>query len=134
MRVIRSLVAVGAVAAAMVGTAAVADAAVSTPWRITYGASVAAGTIAWSDGRSATVSGTLHAVSDNRFVSTWGINGTDSSEVQTTATVPGIDWAISDVHTINKPGGVQVLYIHLSDQYNHDFGQLRCTRAGCVHQ
>ncbi|UOZ07822.1 hypothetical protein [Amycolatopsis sp. WQ 127309] len=134
MRVIRSVVAAAAVVAAMFGSAAVADAAVTTPWRIEYGASVAAGTIGWSDGRSATVSGTIHAVSGYREVCVWGVNGTSTSPVECDATFPGVDPSFSEVLTINKVGGVQVIYIHLSDQYDHDFGQLRCTRAGCVHQ
>ncbi|MFI5591476.1 hypothetical protein ACIA5G_40945 [Amycolatopsis sp. NPDC051758] len=132
MRVIRSLVAMGAVAAAMFGATGVADAATTTAWRIEYGASVTAGTISWTDGRSASVDGNVHAVSGYRETCVWGVNGTSTTEVACYGANPGKDHPFYHLLTINKVGGVQLIHISFYDEFNHKLGQRGCTRSGCV--
>jgi hypothetical protein len=134
MRVIRSLVAMGAVAAAMFGAAGVADAATTTAWRIEYGASVTAGTISWTDGRSASVAGNVHAVSGYRETCVWGVNGTASTDPACYGANPGKDHPFNHVLTIDKVGGVQLIHISFYDNFQHKLGQLRCTRSGCVNE
>lgn len=133
MRIFRALLTTAAVAGTLLGTTVTADAAVTTPWRMTYGATLAAGSISWGDGRSATVSGSLHAVSGTREVCSWGVNGTDTSPVKCTRAVAGTNATISHGHTIDKVGGVQLIYINLSAGTT-DLHQLACTRSGCTQQ
>jgi hypothetical protein len=131
---IRNFLLAAAVAGGTVlaGTTA-AEATTTTHWQLVYGASKAVGTIVWGDGRSATVSGTVHAVSGFRQVCFWGVNGsTSTDETPCWGTFPGVDTPFSDSLTINVPGGVQTIYLNFSDQYHHEYDQQRCTRSGCV--
>ncbi|SEF27452.1 hypothetical protein SAMN05421837_103860 [Amycolatopsis pretoriensis] len=133
MRVLRALLATVAVAGTLLTATTAAEAATTTHWQLTYGASKAVGTIAWGDGRTAGVSGTIHAVSGFRQVCFWGINGgTSTPDTPCWATFPGVDTPFSDSLTINVPGGVNTIYLNFSDQYHHEFDQQRCTRSGCV--
>lgn len=132
MRILKSLVAAGLVVGGLAAGAASADAASTTSWRIEYGASVTAGTISWTDGRSATVSGTVHAVSGYRETCVWGVNGTSSTDVACYGANPGKDHPFTHGLTIDKVGGVQLIHISFYDANNHKLGQRGCTRTGCV--
>ncbi|MGW3994100.1 hypothetical protein [Amycolatopsis sp. NPDC004772] len=132
MRILRSLVATAAVAGALLGASAPAEAASTTNWRIEYGASVTAGTISWTDGRSASVDGTVHAVSGYRETCVWGVNGTSTTAVACYGANPGKDHPFYHGLTIDKVGGVQLIHISFYDADNHKLGQRGCTRNGCV--
>ncbi|MGW4520034.1 hypothetical protein [Amycolatopsis sp. NPDC004378] len=132
MRIFKTVLATGLVVGGLAAGATAADAATTTSWRIEYTATVAAGTISWGDGRSATVTGSLHAGGGVREVCSWGVNGTDASPVKCTTAAAGTNAPISHGHTIDKVGGVQLIHISLYDGSNHKLGQRGCTRTGCV--
>jgi hypothetical protein len=100
---------------------------------MTFGASKTTATITWTGGRTVYVSGAIHAVSGQRRVCYWGVNGsTDSgnAKCQTAEAGQTVTWH-DDPLTIDLPGGVQKIYaIMYIDGYN-PVHQVWCTRSTC---
>jgi hypothetical protein len=114
--------------------AAPAQAAVNRPYSMAYGASTAAGTIHFTDGRSATVNGVVHAVSTAKYVCAIGYNGSRTSVpgCSNVAYPGGANIGYSIPLTIDVAGGVQTVYVYLYDNPSgNDVTGVRCTRSSC---
>ncbi|MFJ3842334.1 hypothetical protein ACWGHM_30340 [Streptomyces sp. NPDC054904] len=104
---------------AAIGFAAPAQAApVSIPYSFAYGASVANGTVSFTDGYTASVSGVVHAGSGRREVCATGWNGTVASEEVCSpwAYAGGANQPWSDSMRIPLRGGVIEVIIVMYDE------------------
>ncbi|MFJ8085262.1 hypothetical protein ACIQ6Y_32180 [Streptomyces sp. NPDC096205] len=121
---------------AAIGFAAPAQAApVSMPYGFAYGNSTATGTINFSDGYTASVSGVVHAASGRRQVCATGFNG----DVVSDPPVLCSPWAYAGGQNpswggplqIARPGGVLEVYILMYDENDTRLAGVVCTRRGC---
>ena len=80
---------VAALVAAVGFTATPASAAVDRPFSMAYGASTTSGTVHFTDGRSASVGGAVHAVTTPKYVCASGANGNLSDYGCGPITYPG---------------------------------------------
>ncbi|MEU3723227.1 hypothetical protein [Streptomyces sp. NPDC031705] len=120
-----------------IGFAAPAQAAVNDvdmPFGMAYGNSTTAGTIHFTDGYTATVSGAVHAASGYRRVCAYGANGDARSGLICSpyAQAGGADQPLSGSLRIAVPGGVQRVYITMYDGSNARLAEEFCTRNGCT--
>ncbi|MER7708066.1 hypothetical protein ABTX81_34905 [Kitasatospora sp. NPDC097605] len=135
----KPLMAMAAAAFAVVGFAAPAQATVNDvnmSFGMAYGNSTTSGTIHFTDGYTATVSGAVHAASGARQVCVQGVNGGAQTGVVCS------DWAYAG--EANQPlgaslriavaGGVQRVYIWMNDEAGALLAQEFCTRNGCTRQ
>lgn len=120
---------------AAIGFAAPAQAApVSKPYSFAYGASTATGTVNFTDGYTASVSGVVHAASDRRQVCAVGFNGdVAADEVPcspwTYANGPNQPWGGS--MRIPLRGGVVQVVILMYDGDDKPLDGVICSRGGC---
>lgn len=121
---------------ASIGFAAPAQAApVPMPFGFSYGNSTATGTINFTDGYTASVSGVLHAASTPRQLCAQGMNGSVSSGRPLCS-----DWVygegsnatLSGSLRIPISGGVQQVTIKMLGTYNELLAWVVCTRGGCT--
>jgi hypothetical protein len=132
------MVMAAAVVAAIGLTAAPAQAAtgdVNMPFGMAYGASTTSGTIHFTTGYSATVTGAVHAVSTEKFVCANGSNGAflDEGSCSNFAVPGGPNVAYTINLRIPHPGGVQTVYIGLADDISGTvLAEEHCTRNGCT--
>jgi hypothetical protein len=119
---------------AAIGFAAPAQASVDMPFGMAYGNSTTSGTIHFTDGYSASVSGAVHAASGSRMVCAWGANG----DVETAAFCSpwayagGPNQSFSGSLSIALSGGVQRVYIAMYDENINPLAEEFCTRSGCT--
>ncbi len=122
---------------ASIGFAAPAQAApVSKPYSFAYGNSTATGTVSFTDGYTASVSGVVHAASGRREVCAVGFNGDVAADQ-----VPCSPWAYaggpnqpwSGSMRIPLPGGVTRVVILMYDENDNPMDGVVCTRGGCSH-
>ncbi|MGP3691273.1 hypothetical protein ACTVZO_42555 [Streptomyces sp. IBSNAI002] len=120
---------------ASIGFAAPAQAApVSVPFNFAYGNSTAAGTINFTDGYTASVSGVVHAASGGRQVCATGFNGdvvSDTTRCSPWAYAGGPNQPWSGSLRIPRPGGVVEVYILMYDENDTMLAGVVCTRRGC---
>jgi hypothetical protein len=120
---------------ASIGFAAPAQAAVSMPYSFAYGNSTASGTINFTDGYTASVSGVVHAASGQRQVCATGFNG----DVVSDPPVRCSPWAYAGGPNptwggplaISRPGGVVEVYLLMYDETDTARAGVVCTRGGC---
>lgn len=109
--------------------------AVDKPFGMAYGNSTTSGTIHFTDGRSASVSGTVHAASGGRYACTYGVNGNTESDhyCSETAYANGTN-NVPLIATLTIPvtGGVQRVYVTMYNEYYEPVSRLFCTRIGCT--
>lgn len=122
---------------AAIGFAAPAQATVNSVDRsfsLIYGNSTASGTIHFTDGYSASVSGTVHAASGSRMVCAWGENGkaTTSAICSPWASAGGPNQSFSGSLQIALSGGVQTVYVAMYDENVNPLTEKSCTRTGCT--
>jgi hypothetical protein len=120
-----------------IGFAAPAQATVNTvdmPFGMAYGNSTTTGTIHFTDGYTASVSGTVHAASGGRRVCAYGVNGSTTSGLICSpyAYAGGPNTTLIGPLTISKPGGVVGVYITMYDENNSGLAREYCTRSGCT--
>jgi hypothetical protein len=125
-----------ATAVAAIGLAAApANAAgpVDVPFRITYGASVSAGTVHFTVGSSASVTGTVHATSTEKQVCAEGFNGTIETGLLCSnyASPGGSNVGFTFPFTISARGGVNSIAILMFDADVNVTGSVVCDRSGC---
>lgn len=122
-----------------IGFAAPAQATVNDvdmPFGMAYGNSTTTGTIHFTDGYSASVSGTVHAASGARRVCAYGVNGSATSGLICSpyAYAGGPNQPLSGSLRIALPGGVQRVYITMYNENNAALAQEFCTRNGCTRE
>jgi hypothetical protein len=122
---------------AIIGFAAPAQAtvtAVDMPFGMAYGNSTTSGTVHFTDGYSATVSGVVHAASGERQICAYGVNGTLQSEFRCSnfAAAGGPNQSFSLPLSIPAPGGVQRVDITMWDRPGTLLAREFCTRNGCT--
>ncbi len=122
---------------AAIGSTAPAQATVTSvdmPFGMNYGNSTTSGTIHFTDGYSASVSGAVHAASGSRMVCAWGANGdvTTTAICSPWANVGGPNRAFSGSLQIALSGGVQRVYIAMYDENVTPLAEEFCTRSGCT--
>ncbi|MFF8381652.1 hypothetical protein ACF07V_36790 [Streptomyces sp. NPDC015661] len=122
---------------AAIGFAAPAQATVNSvdrPYSLIYGNSTASGTIHFTDGYSASVSGVVHAASGARMVCAWGENGnvTTGAICSPWAYAGGPNQSFSGSLQIALPGGVQGVYIAMYDENVNPLTEKFCTRNSCT--
>ncbi|MDA5279914.1 hypothetical protein [Streptomyces sp. Isolate_45] len=107
---------------------------VDMPFGMAYGNSTTSGTIHFTDGYSASVSGTVHRASGLRQVCAHGVNGNWRTEDKCSpyATAGEPDQTIRGTMTLDVPGGVQRVYITMYDGNNVELAKEFCTRIGCT--
>ncbi|MEU0404095.1 hypothetical protein ABZ318_28475 [Streptomyces sp. NPDC006197] len=120
-----------------IGFAAPAQAtanSVDRPFSMNYGNSTTSGTIHFTDGYSASVSGAVHAASGSRMVCAWGANGdvTTGAICSPWANAGGPNQAFSGSLQIALSGGVQRVYIAMYDENVTPLAEEFCTRNGCT--
>jgi hypothetical protein len=133
----KSAAAAAAVVAVVGLTAAPAIAAgtVNVPFSMAYGASISTGTISFTAGYSATVTGAVHAVSTPKYVCGGGSNGSIETDnlCSGTAYPGGPNVGFSFPFRIAVSGGVQTVNIALTDADSQTIVASReCTRKGCI--
>jgi hypothetical protein len=110
---------------------------VNMPFGMAYGNSTTVGSVHFTNGYSASVSGTLHAGSGKRYVCAFGTNGSQSTGYRCS------QWVYADGSTqplnltslsIPLPGGVQRVYILMRDGNERTVAQEFCTRNGCTRE
>ncbi|MFE9674505.1 hypothetical protein ACFYO5_10325 [Streptomyces sp. NPDC006259] len=120
---------------ASIGFTASAQAApVPMPFGFAYGNSTATGTINFTDGYTASVSGVVHAASGRRKVCATGFNGdvvSDTASCSPWAYAGGPNQPWSGSLRIPRPGGVVEVYILMYDENNTMLAGVVCTRSGC---
>ncbi|MFM9442782.1 hypothetical protein [Streptomyces acidiscabies] len=120
---------------ASIGFAAPAQAApVSRPFSMPYGNSTVAGTIHFTDGYTASVSGVVHAASGGRQVCATGFNGdvvSDDTSCSPWAYAGGPNQSWSGSLRIPRPGGVVEVYILMYDENVDLLAATVCTRSSC---
>jgi len=106
---------------------------VDRPFDLAYGNSTAAGTIHFTDGYTATVSGNVHAASGFRRICAYGVNGSASSGLICSpyAQAGGPNQPLSGSLRIAVSGGVQRVYITMYDENTTRLTEKSCTRTGC---
>ncbi|MFH8609976.1 hypothetical protein ACH4D5_21100 [Streptomyces sp. NPDC018029] len=125
---------------AAIGHTAPAQASVNTvdmPFGMAYGNSTTSGTIHFTDGYTASVSGAVHAASGLRQVCAQGVNGSLTSGrplCSPYAFEGGPNQTISGSLRIPVAGGVQRVYITMYDEYNVPLAREFCTRNGCTRE
>ena len=119
---------------AAIGFAAPAQATVDMPFSMAYGNSTTSGTIHFTDGYSASVSGAVHAASGSRLVCVWGENGSVSTDAFCSpwANAGGPNQSFSGSLQIALSGGVQRVYITMYDENVTPLAEEFCTRSGCT--
>lgn len=132
----RLLMAMAVAVMAAIGFAAPAQATVSSvnmPFGMAYGNSTTSGTIHFTDGYSASVSGAVHAASGLRMVCVWGANGdvTTDAFCSPWAVVGGANQPFSGSLQIALAGGVLRVYIAMYDENGTPVAEEFCTRSGC---
>ncbi|MEU0340395.1 hypothetical protein ABZ092_15855 [Streptomyces bobili] len=133
----KPLMAIAVAVMAAIGFAAPAQATANTvdmPFGMAYGNSTTTGTIHFTDGYSASVSGTVHAASGARMVCFWGANGNveTSAICSQWAYAGGPNQSFSGSLRIALPGGVQRVYIAMYDENVTPLAGEFCTRNGCT--
>jgi hypothetical protein len=131
--------AVVAVVAATGLTAAPANAAagpVDVPFKLPYGASLSTGTVHFTVGYSATVTGAVHAVTAPKYICVVGSNGSylDVDCMPDTAFPGGPNVGYSLGLRIPVPGGVQGVDIQMWEIHsdgNYLVATEHCDRGGC---
>lgn len=131
------LMAMAVAAMAAIGFAAPAQATVNTvdmPFGMAYGNSATTGTIHFTDGYTASVSGTVHAASDARQVCAYGMNGgTTSKTVCSPYAYAGEpNQSLSGSMRIEAAGGVQRVYLTMFDSNGIPLTGEFCGRSGCT--
>jgi hypothetical protein len=132
------MAAAGAAVVAAIGFAAApANAAgpVDMPFGMAYGASTTTGSIHFTIGYSATVNGTVHAVSSTKKACAVGSNDPYITDVSCggAANPGGENIPYSLPFRIPTPGGIQVVQIFLVDSLsNEPLAEVQCTRNGCI--
>ncbi|CAM5330672.1 hypothetical protein SALBM135S_00021 [Streptomyces alboniger] len=122
---------------AAIGFAAPARAAPGPiPYSFAFGASTATGTVSFTDGYTASVSGVVHAGSGSRTVCAVGLNGDAVSEQAPCsppahANGPNQPWGGS--MQIPLPGGVVQVGIMMYDENMKPLDGVICSRGGCSH-
>jgi hypothetical protein len=132
------MAAAAAVVVATIGLAAApANAAgpVDMPFGMAYGASTVTGEIHFTVGYSATVTGTVHAVSTIKRACASGINGNFSSNSECSDVAqpghPNVGFSLT--LTIQQRGGVQVVFVSMLDfSTGRELAAVQCTRTGCI--
>ncbi|MET8294335.1 hypothetical protein ABZW02_09740 [Streptomyces sp. NPDC005180] len=123
---------------AAIGLAAPAQATVNSvdrPFSMAYGNSTTSGTIHFTDGYSASLSGAVHAASGSRMVCAWGENGTvttGNTICSPWANAGGPDRSFSGSLQIELPGGVQRVYIAMYDENGTPRAEQVCSRTSCT--
>jgi len=107
---------------------------VDVPFRITYGASVSSGTVHFTVGYSASVTGTVHAVSTKKQVCAEGFNGALETGLPCSnfASPDGPNVGFTFPLKISAPGGVNSVAILMFDADVNVTGSVVCDRSGCV--
>ncbi|GAA1386870.1 hypothetical protein GCM10009639_11200 [Kitasatospora putterlickiae] len=135
----KPLMVMAAAAFAAIGFTAPAQATVTDvdmPFGMAYGNSTTSGTIHFTDGYTASVSGAVHAASGARQVCVQGVNNTAATDTVCSpwAYEGGPNQPLSASLRIAAPGGVQRVYIWMVDGGNALLAQEYCTRSGCTRQ
>ncbi|MET9886374.1 hypothetical protein ABZZ20_25200 [Streptomyces sp. NPDC006430] len=133
----KPLMVMGAAVMAAISFAAPAQATVNSvdrPFSMAYGNSTTSGTIHFTDGYSASVSGVVHAASGSRMVCAWGENGnvTTSAICSPWAYAGGPNQSFSGSLQIALSGGVQRVYIAMYDENITPRAEEVCTRTSCT--
>ncbi|MET9468040.1 hypothetical protein ABZY44_25230 [Streptomyces sp. NPDC006544] len=122
---------------AAIGFAAPAQAApVSKPYSFAFGASTATGTVSFTDGYTASVSGVVHAASGRRKVCAVGLNGdavSDEFPCSPWAYAGGPNQPWGGSMRIPLPGGVVQVGIMMYDENMEPLDGVICSRGGCSH-
>jgi hypothetical protein len=121
---------------AAIGFAAPAQAvSVSVSYSFAYGNSTATGTVNFTDGYTASVSGVVHAASGRRQVCATGSNGSVVSDPPVLcspwAYAGGSNQPWGGSLRIARPGGVVEVYILMYDENDTQLTGVVCTRRGC---
>jgi hypothetical protein len=124
---------------AAIGFAAPAQATANTvdrPFSMAYGNSTTSGTIHFTDGYTASVSGAVHAASGFRRVCAYGVNGSTTSGLICSpwADAGGPNQPLSGSLRIALRGGVQGVYITMYDDNDAKLAREFCTRNGCTRE
>ncbi|MER5355678.1 hypothetical protein ABT093_35795 [Kitasatospora sp. NPDC002551] len=135
----KPLMVLAAAATAAIGFAAPAQATVNDvdmPFGMAYGNSTTSGTIHFTDGYTASVTGAVHAASGARRVCVVGVNGGAESATVCSpwAYAGGANQPLSASLRIAVAGGVQRVYVAMYDENNALLAQEFCTRSGCTRQ
>lgn len=126
-----------AAAAALGFAAAPAHAAtgdVDRPFAMTYGNSQTSGTIHFTSGYTASVSGVVHAASGQRAICADAYNGTAKKLgfCSPWAYAGGPDQVLNESLSIPLPGGVQRVVIEMMDENGKTVASEFCTRTSCT--
>lgn len=126
-----------ATAAALGFAAAPAHAAtgdVTVPFPMTYGNSQTSGSIHFTSGYTASLSGVVHAASGQRAICANGYNGSvvEGGGCSDSASAGGPDKTLNASFAINLPGGVQKVVIWMIDEHGDTVASEYCTRSGCT--
>ncbi|CAG7658532.1 hypothetical protein [Actinacidiphila bryophytorum] len=123
-------------AAAAVGFAAAPAhaAAVDMPFSMAYGNSQTSGSIHFTSGYTASLSGVVHAASGQRAICADGYNGSVEAGggCSDWASAGGPDATLNTSFSINLPGGVQRVVIYMLEEHGDTVASEYCTRSGCT--
>ncbi|MFD8595010.1 hypothetical protein ACFV1L_08420 [Kitasatospora sp. NPDC059646] len=137
MRRVFTALATGAITAAL-GLATVPAHAATTDvnmaFGMSYGNSTTSGTIHFTDGYTATVSGAVHAASGQRRICSEATNGDYylSGPCSAWASAGGANQPFTFDLRIALPGGVQRVYLTMYDEGGSGVAREYCTRNGCT--
>lgn len=125
-----------AAAAALGFAAAPAHAAtgdVDRPFALIYGNSQASGSIHFTSGYSASLSGVVHAASGKRAICADAYNGTahNGGDCSPWAVAGGPDQVLNESFSIPLPGGVQQVVILMMDENGNTVAEQSCYRSYC---
>jgi hypothetical protein len=126
-----------AAAAALGFAAAPAHAAtgdVDRPFGMTYGNSQTSGSIHFTSGYTASLSGVVHAASGQRAICADAYNGSahDPGYCSSWAYAGGPDQVLNESFSIPLPGGVQRVVILMMDENGNTVAEESCTRTTCT--
>jgi hypothetical protein len=134
----KSLLATTLAAVAALGFAAApahaATGDVSMPFAMTYGNSQTSGSIHFTSGYTASLSGVVHAASGQRAICADAYNGSakDQGYCSPWAYAGGPDQVLNESFTIPLPGGVQRVVIEMIDENGNIVASESCTRSVCT--
>ncbi|MEU5114250.1 hypothetical protein AB0G64_22440 [Streptomyces longwoodensis] len=126
-----------AAAAALGFAAAPAQAAtgdVDRPFAMTYGNSQTSGSIHFTGGYTASLSGVVHAASGQRAICADAYNGSAKEQgyCSAWAYAGGPDQVLKESFSIPLPGGVQRVVIEMMDENGNIVARESCTRSVCT--
>lgn len=107
---------------------------VTVHFAMTYGNSQSSGSVHFTSGYTASVSGVVHAASGGRAICVYGYNGgTETGGIcSPLAFAGGPDQVLNEPLTIPLPGGVQTVVVDMVDANAKAVASVSCNRWGCV--